>query len=265
MRERKKKQRVHLVPAYLLNPTNPIRIHLIGAGGTGSTFLTALARMNHALREMNHCGLEVVLFDHDIIEPSNLGRQLFAKAELGLNKAVALINRTNRFFGTNWKAVDGRYEESSLKHGGLATITVTCVDTVKSREAVADRLKEKEEWRFQRDRPLYWLDLGNGRDSGQVLLSTTCKVEQPTSKKFQTVDRLADVFETFPNLLDAFKDNDEPSCSLAQALNEQDLFINSVLSNMGASLLWSMFRLGVLEHRGFFLNLASYRSTPIPI
>jgi hypothetical protein len=42
---------VHIVEKTLLNPYNPIMINLIGAGGTGSQFLTALGRMNHALIE----------------------------------------------------------------------------------------------------------------------------------------------------------------------------------------------------------------------
>lgn len=263
---KKQKQRVHIVPPYLLNPTNPISINLIGAGGTGSTFLTALARMNYALREMNNCGFEVTLFDHDVIEPSNLGRQLFAESELGLNKAVALINRTNRFFGSNWKAVDDRYEKVACKTDSyLANITVSCVDTVESRKRIAEILVPQERLKTNRDRPLYWLDLGNGRDSGQVLLSTIVEIKQPESEKFATVAQLGDIFKSFPNMLEGISDFDEPSCSLAQALNKQDLFINSVLSNMAASLLWSMFRLGVLESRGFFLNLATFRSTPIPI
>jgi len=33
----------------LLNPTNPIKVHLIGVGSTGSQVATALAYINHAL------------------------------------------------------------------------------------------------------------------------------------------------------------------------------------------------------------------------
>ncbi len=260
------KKRVHIVPSYLLNPTNPISVNLIGAGGTGSTFLTALARMNYALREMNHCGLQITLFDHDIIEPSNLGRQLFSENELGLNKAVALINRSNRFFGSNWKAVTQRYENVGKGNDCYpANITISCVDTVQARQNIKTVLESKKRSDNHRDKPIYLIDLGNGRDSGQVLLSTIGEVIQPDSKKFHPIGSLGDIFESFPNLLDASKDNHEPSCSLAQALNQQDLFINSVLSNMGASLLWSIFRLGVLETRGFFLNLSDFRSTPIPV
>lgn len=57
------------------------------------------------------------------------------------------------------------------------------------------------------------------------------------------------------DLLQSQSDNDEPSCSLAEALEKQDLFINSTLANIGASLLWNLFREGMTENGGFFLNL----------
>jgi len=126
-------------------------------------------------------------------------------------------------------------------------------------------LNGQKEIGSNRDRPMYWLDLGNGKDSGQVWLSTIGEIKQPESKKFNTVGVLSEIFKAYPNLMETQEENNEPSCSLAQALNRQDLYINSVLSNMGASLLWSMFRLGVLENRGLFLSLADFRSTPVPI
>ncbi len=261
---RKQQQKVHIVPPYLLNPTNPISVNLIGAGGTGSSFLPALARMNYALNELGHCGISVRLFDHDVVEPSNLGRQLFNEHELGMNKAVALINRVNLFFGTSWKAVAQKYGTPLVK-GQTANITISCVDTVSARKEIAGFFGGLREIGTSRDRPMYWLDLGNGKNSGQVWLSTIGEIKQPESKKFKTVGLLSDIFSTYPNLMESQEENNEPSCSLAQALNRQDLFINSVLSNMGASLLWSMFRLGVLEHRGLFLSLADFRSTPVPI
>src|SRR4051812_583943 len=98
------KPAVHIVEKTLLNPYNPVIVNLIGAGGTGSQLLTALARMNHSLIALNHPGLMVRVFDDDKVEAANLGRQLFTTAELGLYKSVALINRINLFFGTNWKA-----------------------------------------------------------------------------------------------------------------------------------------------------------------
>jgi molybdopterin/thiamine biosynthesis adenylyltransferase len=75
---------IHFTDKYLLNPTNPISVNLIGAGGTGSQMLTALIKINHCLITLGHIGLHVNLYDDDVVTPANQGRQLFAEAEVGL-------------------------------------------------------------------------------------------------------------------------------------------------------------------------------------
>jgi PRTRC genetic system ThiF family protein len=89
---------VHITDSYLVNPTNPVTVNLIGAGGTGSQMLTSLARMNQAMLALDYPGLIVTVYDDDTVSPANLGRQLFAEAEIGLHKSAALVNRINRFF-----------------------------------------------------------------------------------------------------------------------------------------------------------------------
>ncbi len=71
------------------------------------------------------------------------------------------------------------------------------------------------------------------------------------------------ITEEFRELLEGQTDTTEPSCSLAEALEKQDLFINSTLASMGASLLWKLFREGMTEQRGFFLNLKTFCALPI--
>lgn len=263
------KQKVHFTDSYLISPTNPITVNVIGAGGTGSQVLTALARMNHAFVELEHAGLSVRLWDDDIVEQANLGRQLFAECELGLHKSVALINRCNRFFGTNWKAESRKFEKDhfgEIPEESSATITITCVDNVQTRFDVAQILKGTGYRGNYRDTPTYWLDFGNNRDTGQVLLSTVGNIRQPQSEKYETVANLPFVTDEFGELLKQSEQQDDtPSCSLAEALQKQDLYINSSLSQMGCSLLWSLFRHGMTPYRGFFLNLNTYQSQPIKV
>lgn len=267
-KQKVKKPAVHIVQKELLQPYNPVTINLIGAGGTGGQLLTALARMNHALTALGHAGLFVRVFDNDIVDAANLGRQLFTTAELGQYKAVALINRINRFFGTNWKAIIVRYDKASLKDKDLAsaTITISCVDTVAARYEIAEILQHLTNHYSGRNRVKYWLDFGNSRSSGQVILSTLEKIKQPVSEQYRPVESLPLVTDEYQDLLAASEDADEtPSCSLAEALSKQDLFINSALANCGASLLWQLFREGILFNRGFFLNLADFRTQPIKV
>jgi PRTRC genetic system ThiF family protein len=259
------KENIHIVPHYFLHPTNPVSVNLIGVGGTGSVLLTALARINYALVQLGHAGLMVNAFDPDNVEEANLGRQLFAYHEIGMNKAVALINRVNRFFGTAWKAFDCAYGEVVEKTHVLANITLSCVDTVRARQGIADLFDDFSKNANQRDSTMYWMDFGNSRDSGQVLLSTLGEIGQPESKKFNTVSVLPTIIGEFNGLLEDSIEDDGPSCSLAQALGRQDLFINSALADLGASLLWTMFSEGMLRYRGFFLNLGGFRATGIKI
>ena len=56
-----------------------------------------------------------------------------------------------------------------------------------------------------------------------------------------------------------------PSCSLAEALSKQDLFINSTLAQFGCAMLWKMFTKGVIDVHGIYLNVNTMRTTPIPI
>ncbi|WP_133441138.1 PRTRC system ThiF family protein [Chryseobacterium salivictor] len=264
------KIKVHFTDNDLLNPTNPVTVNLIGAGGTGSQVLTALARMNHALTELNHAGLSVRLWDDDVITDANLGRQLFAESELGLHKSVALINRINRFFGTNWKAETHKFEKNDLgrvQNNMQSAIYISCVDNVKSRFEIAEILNElKEGRRLYRNQCKYWMDFGNSQYSGQVLLSTIGNIKQPSSDKYEAVVNLPFVTEEFGELLKISElEDDTPSCSLAEALEKQDLYINSTLAQMGSSLLWNLFRNGMTENRGFFLNLKSFQSQPIKL
>ncbi|GGF27918.1 PRTRC system ThiF family protein [Flavobacterium limi] len=262
------KTKIHFTDPYLISPTNPLTVNLIGAGGTGSKLLTALMEMNHSLTALGHAGLSVRLWDDDVITNANLGRQRFAPSEAGLYKSVALINRANRFMGTNWKAETVKFQRDSfgkLPANAKATIYITCTDSVESRFETADILKNSNQ-RNHRDDPKYWMDFGNSTCTGQVILSTVGEIAQPKSEKFETVARLPFVTEEFGELLNQSEALDNtPSCSLAEALEKQDLFINSALAQMGCSLLWNLFREGMTANRGFFLNLKDFRSQPIAV
>ncbi len=196
-----------------------------------------------------------------------MGRQLFTTAELGLHKSVALINRINRFFGTDWKAVTEKYDKDYNGKNTGATITIGCVDTVQARLEIAQILKKlNKNMGNSRSQPLYYIDFGNSRETGQVILSTIGKIKQPESKQYRTTDVLPMVTDEFGELLFASEAGDNtPSCSLAEALTKQDLFINSALANVGASLLWQLFREGLLFNRGFFLNLKEFKTQPLKV
>jgi len=263
------KLKVHFTDRSLIEPTNPIEVNLIGAGGTGSHVLTGLVKINHALTTLGHAGLQVNLWDDDVVTEANLGRQLFFESETGLHKSVALINRVNRCFGTNWKAQTEKFQRTDLgrmPEHALATIYISCVDSVAARFEIADMLRILSRERLYRSQPKYWMDFGNSQNTGQVILATIGNIYQPHSEKFETVADLPFVTDTYGDLLKQSENGDPtPSCSLAEALEKQDLFINPSLAQMGCSLLWKMFRNAMTEYKGFFHNLETFITQPIKV
>ncbi|MDR1717650.1 MAG: PRTRC system ThiF family protein [Prevotella sp.] len=252
------KQKMHFTDSYLLNPTHPVTVSLIGCGGTGSQVLTALSRISHTLTALGHPGLHVTAYDPDTVTEANLGRQLFSVSDTGLNKAVVLITRINRFFSTGWEAVPDFYD------GEPANIIITCTDTVKSRLSVAEELLSQNinNDRDDFEKPIYWLDLGNTQNTGQVILGTFGKIRQPESKRYIPVGKLPCVTERF-DLAKAEDRESGPSCSLAEAIERQDLFINSTLANIGSKLLWKLFREGMTSLAGVFLNMDTMKMNPV--
>lgn len=264
------KTNIHFLDNYLMSPTNPIRVNVIGAGGTGSKLMTALMEINHSLLELDHPGLEVHLWDDDIITASNIGRQRFAESERNLYKSQAIINRLNRWAGTNWKAATRKFERNAdgkLPDYVGASIYISCTDTVASRIEINEILQKlSEDYHYHRDKARYWLDLGNTKFSGQGILSTIGKIDQPTSKKFKTFDKLPSIIEEYgTDMHTSEQQDDTPSCSLADSLSKQDLFINTTIANLGASLLWNLLKTGMTENRGFFLNLQNFKSQAITV
>lgn len=261
---------IHFLDNYLLSPTNPIRVNVIGAGGTGSKFMTALMEINHSLLELDHPALDVHLWDDDIITSSNIGRQRFADSERNLYKSQAIINRLNRWAGSSWKAETVKFERTTdgkIPDNARASIYISCTDTVASRVEISEIIhKLNNEYGFHRDKGKYWLDLGNSQYTGQAILSTIGRIEQPISKKFKTFEKLPSIIDEYGTTMQTSEQEDNtPSCSLAEALLKQDLFINSTIAQLGASLLWNLLKTGMTESRGFFLNLQNFKSQSITV
>lgn len=241
-----------LTHQYILNPQHPVTVTLIGCGGNGSQVLTQLARINHALKGLGHLGLYVTCYDDDIITESNLARQLFAESELGMNKSVALITRINRFFNTSWKAIPTKYESAEKPVG--SNIIISCVDSIKARveiEKTINSINSKNQVEYS---PMYWMDIGNTQSSGQFILGTL-----RDNKSIPTL------FEKFPGMKNQKEKDSGPSCSLAEALSKQDLFINSTLTQLAMGLLWKLFREGKINYHGAFINLNTLQIATIKI
>lgn len=248
---------------YLLNPVHRISVALIGAGGTGSQLLPELARIDHALYKLGHPGLAVTVYDDDIVTEANIGRQLFSGADIGLNKAMVLVDRINSFYGLDWVSIAERYPQASNFQSH--NITLTCVDNVDSRIMIGRRLRNlKEKSHMDEEKPWYWMDFGNQTDRGQVVLGTLQSIPQPHSDTIEGVGTLPGVDELF-DLSTVDEKDSGPSCSLAEALSKQDLFINSMLAQVGGNLLWKLITEGGIDYHGAYVNLKTMKVNPIKL
>lgn len=250
---------IHFADNYIVNPRHRVTVDLVGAGGTGSQVISALARIDCALYKLGHPGLYVTVFDDDIVTEANIGRQLFSATDIGLNKANVLATRINSFYGTDWEARASRY---NVQDSVRSNITITCVDNVASRIQIGKALRSGGGFDHQKAR--YWLDFGNQSNRGQIVLGTLGKIKQPKSKQYKTVSELKCVDQMFD--LSKVDDADSgPSCSLAEALRKQDLFINSFLAQTGCALLWKLLYEQCIDMHGAYVNLSTMKVNPIKI
>ena len=222
--------------------THPVNIDLIGVGGGGSLVLSGLVRLHLAMKSLGHpYGLAVNVWDPDIVSQANVGRQLFAPNEIGLNKAEVLVSRYNLGFALNWKALPERYNNCSYSRH----IIIACVDSRKSRKEIFQTLPN-------RNGP-YVLDAGVMQTYGQVVIGNGSK-------------ELPYPYKEIPDLINTRrKENNLPSCSLAEALTVQELFVNQWTATAELELCWRLLRKGGLDYRGFYINLDNGRMNPIPI
>ena len=68
-------------------------------------------------------GLHVTVVDGDTISPANCVRQPFTRSEVGLNKAVVLVNRLNMFWGLKWEAVPAHLKPGTSSHAVIRAMT----------------------------------------------------------------------------------------------------------------------------------------------
>jgi len=250
---------VHRIHPELLE--RQVRVLVVGCGGTGSAVVAGLPYLHQSLVAWGHPGgLHVTVLDGDTISPVNCIRQPFSRSELGLNKAVVLVNRLNLFWGLKWDAVPahlkpGTFISRSYSGDDLrAHIVIGCVDTRAARAAIRDAVTN---WSTAH----YVCDLGNNESSGQFILG------EPLNERNRRARlRLRTAMELYPEICDPALDGDGlPSCSALESLERQFPFMNSTLAQHMLALLARLFRYGEISYHGGFINLATARCVPQPV
>lgn len=239
------------IPAHWANA--PIKVLLVGAGGTGSQVADQLASMQSTLLQLGHPGLAVYFADGDTVSRFNLGRQRFTQADIGLNKAAVLTHRINLFYQLNWVAVPEKITADALRTG--CDLLITCTDSAKFRAMVHSQFKGKRS-------ETLWIDCGNADKNGQVVLGHLGIPNQAAFTGAQ-ITRLPNIVDLYPELSTDTKQFDAdtlPSCSTEQALSRQDFPINRIAAITAIDLLWSLIRHGSIQCHG-----AQFRSNPLTV
>lgn len=170
----------------MLHPLLNIKVILIGCGGTGSKLApeicqaVALAADPSLKQPLEN--VEIILVDHDVVEPKNLTRQHFIYGDLGRFKAQVLAERYASAFnlevGYNLGMIDTADDVLALLCDSIGRpyhrttyILFTAVDNHSTRRVVHEALAHLIESRNSfSDYSLFWIDLGNEATSGQMVI-----------------------------------------------------------------------------------------------
>jgi PRTRC genetic system ThiF family protein len=212
---------------YHFNNVQPInRVVLVGCGGTGSQWASAICRILYDLGERGLHVPSLHLVDPDRVEPKNVGRQMFTPAEVGRYKAEVLARRFNLSLGLN---IDWSVEAfSASKHADDNTLLCGAVDNHLARRELA---KAK----------CLWIDAGNFKSEGQVVVGNTRNKKDIRAsymgKGLRMGRHLPNAAMLFPALLQADPDEaNRPvlSCAELVAAGEQHLLINTLVASAAA-------------------------------
>ena len=201
----------------------PVKIVMLGAGGTGGHIAPHLYRLLYALERP----VRFIICDGDIVEEKNLVRQNFTPADLGENKAKVLAERYSSVFGMETEYVPEFIESgdrllSMLRARTFPTgpywhsptvkelvILIGAVDNNKSRKLCHEVFYKLDD--------LVYIDSGNGSYTGQVV----CGVR----KNGRTVRRpIGGVHPEMLKVIDRFPS--ELSCAEAAQADPQSIVAN---------------------------------------
>lgn len=258
-----------------------LRVYLVGCGGTGSWLAPHIVRLARLLHETRSMNVQVTFVDPDVVEMKNVFRQNFGEAEVGGKKAELLALRYAAPWGMSIQVHDARFEKGmvQLEYGDLGII-VGCVDNAAARRSIADTLTQDTHLRNAEALPrLWWLDCGNGSDTGQVLFGAARSVRQlryafPYFPESSFCVNLPAPDLQHPDLLEAQPEEKKPlddertsSCADLALTGDQSPSINATIANIAATYLWRIFadskgltafatycNLGVLSTRSRFIT-----------
>ena len=242
-------ENVHILSEKLLH--RAVEVHVIGFGGIGSQLLPRLAQLSKCMVALGHPhGLNVHVWDADTVSEHNCLRQNFLQCDVGRNKASIMVNRLNIGHGLAGQDGPRLFARDALEHKSVDFI-IGCVDSKAAR-------REIEAFALESYHTGYWIDAGNDAVSGQVIVGQYGKAVADNPM------RLPLVSELYPEIVTGPDDN-SPSCSARESILKQGLATNAMAATWIYGWLAEALRHGQINYSGIFFNLATGRSSSIPV
>ncbi|MFN0140847.1 MAG: ThiF family adenylyltransferase [Pyrinomonadaceae bacterium] len=249
---------------------NTLRFVVVGAGGTGSFVVPAIARLIYELKQQQNKSAEILIVDPEVVENGNIPRSNFCFAEVGRYKAQTLAERVSMAWGIETTFSCERFDpenhlKSSTSDYRSLTIIVGCVDNYLARREMHRAL---DEFRSCGDASrVWWIDGGNGKASGQVLLGSTTRRLKP--HEYFTGTSICRALPApslqHPDLLEPEKleARSDVSCPERVRLGEQGLNVNQRVAVEIAEILSALLLTRSLKRYAVYFDLESGTSRSV--
>jgi len=237
----------------------PSRIVVVGCGGTGSFVVDGLCRL------FINRNASILLVDYDRVEPHNLQRQGFFAEDLGKFKSQALAVRMARQYKRPIAYSVYPYDREMInvqsRSGTLTSVVkgliIGCVDEANARRSIASGMQWGD----------WWLDAGNGLQSGQVLIGNTksaSELENAFREEEQTVSYLPLPSLQLPSLLiPPTKPIARQDCAEAIELDGQSPTINQAMAVLVLEFIYRLLT-GKLTWMGAYIDLEAGTLQTVP-
>lgn len=224
---------------------------VVGCGGTGGFVAEGLCRL------LGGSGPDILLIDHDRVEPHNLKRQNFYPGDVGKFKSQALAERLARQYGRKLGYSILPFDPdmqtpvgASISSYTIEGLVIGCVDNTDARRLIGKSL--------ERSPDTWWLDAGNDHHSGQVLIGNANDIERLKGgfeKSTKFVTKLPMPSLQAPSLLiPPTTPLPQEDCAEAVEADEQSPVINQAMATVILQFV-ELLRRGKLTWMGAYINL----------
>lgn len=230
----------------------PVKIVMLGAGGTGGHIAPHLYRLLYSLERP----VRFIICDGDVVEQKNLVRQNFIPADLGENKAKVLAERYSTVFGMETEYVpDFIEDEKRLKkliepqtwRAGVYTDRVVRDEVILIGAVDNNRSRQLCNKVFYEANDLIYIDSGNGKHTGQVV----CGIRSGGRTFYRPVGKV------YPDVLtDTDKFPTELSCAENAVSAPQSITANITAATVVVDMIYNILAQG--ESR---VRLATFSTT----